>query len=139
MEAAGIAVCNTVTASDAELVSWARDGDDAAFGELFRRYRPRVGALVRGIVRDEGRAEDVTQEAFLAALRRLRETDREIDFKPWIFQIARNASIDVYRRGSRTEEVPIEVDGSLPAADTERLARQPGPDSSLIDKERFDH
>jgi RNA polymerase sigma factor (sigma-70 family) len=98
-----------------------------------------VAAYVNGIVRDEGRAEDVTQEAFLSALRRLRETDREIVFKPWIFQIARNASIDLYRRGRRTEEVPIDADGSLPAADTERLAGPAGPDSSLIDKERFDH
>ena len=139
MEAAGVAVCNTVTASDAELVSWARDGDDAAFGELFRRYRPRVAAFVRGIVRDEGRAEDVTQEAFLAALRRLRDTDREIDFKPWIFQIARNASIDVCRRRTRTEEISIDLDGGLPAVEAERIPGHALPASSLIDKERLDH
>ena len=52
------------------------------------------------MVKDHGRAEDVTQEVFVSALRRMRATERPIAFKPWIYEIARNACIDAYRRGA---------------------------------------
>ena len=51
-----------------------------------------------GMVKDHGRAEDVTQEVFVSALRRMRETERPIAFKPWIYEIAKNACIDQFRR-----------------------------------------
>ena len=50
------------------------------------------------MVHDHGRAEDITQEVFMSALRRMRETDRPIAFKPWIYEIAKNACIDAFRR-----------------------------------------
>ena len=80
----------------------------SAFEELFRRYRPRVYAFVRRRVRDDGRAEDLTQDAFLSALRRLRETDSQVSFRPWIYEIARNATIDHFRRSARTDEVSVD-------------------------------
>ena len=55
------------------------------------------------MVRDHARAEDVTQEVFLSALRRMRDTERPIAFKPWIYEIAKNACIDQFRRGAREE------------------------------------
>ena len=109
---------------DTELVAAVRAGDETAFAELFRRYYPPVAGYVRGYVRDTGRAEDVTQEAFFSALRRLRETDSEINFRPWIHEIARNASIDLYRRSRRTREVSIDSDAGLPAADVGAPAEQ---------------
>src|SRR5436190_6499568 len=95
--------------TDAALVASVRAGEDTAFEELYRRYRPRINAFVRRFVRDDGRAEDVTQEAFLSALRRMRATDSAIAFKPWIYEIARNAAIDSHRRSRRTEEVSMEA------------------------------
>ena len=65
------------------------------------------------MLRDDGRAEDVTQEAFLSALRRMRETDGEIAFEPWIYRIARNAAIDSHRRSSRAEEVSMDAEAGL--------------------------
>ena len=104
MSAAGIAAVNTVVATDTDLVTAVRDGEDAAFEELYRRYYPRIAAFVRGYLHDGGRAEDVTQEAFMSALRRLRQTDSDINFKPWIFEIARNAAIDQFRRNGRADD-----------------------------------
>jgi len=66
---------------DTDLVTAVRAGEDSAFEELYRRYYDRVARYVGGFVRDRGRAEDVTQEAFVSALRRLRETDSEIAFR----------------------------------------------------------
>ena len=139
MSAAGIAAVNTVVATDTDLVTAVRDGDDVAFEELYRRYYPRIAAFVRGYLRDGGRAEDVTQEAFMSALRRLRQTDAEITFKPWIFEIARNAAIDQYRRNVRTDEVSIDIEGGFAPAEVSRVVRPRGPDSSVLDKERLDH
>ena len=96
-------------AADCALVDAVRAGDDCAFEELFRRYHSRIAAFVRGMLHDEARAEDVAQEAFLSALRRMRATDAEINFKPWIYQIARNAAIDSYRRNSHAVEVSMDA------------------------------
>ena len=73
-------------------------GDDRAFEALYERYQRRIAAYVRGMVRDRGRAEDITQEIFMSALRRMRDTERPIAFKPWIYEIAKNACIDAFRR-----------------------------------------
>jgi RNA polymerase sigma factor (sigma-70 family) len=127
-------------AADSELVAAVRSGDDAAFEELYRRYQPRIAGFVRGMLHDSARAEDVSQEAFLSALRRMRANDAEINFKPWIYQIARNAAIDSYRRNSHAVEVSMDADDGLRASDRHRLVGLDGsPDSALITKERLDH
>ncbi len=125
--------------TDRDLVEAVRAGDDTAFEELYRRYQPRIAAYVRKMVRDPARAEDLAQDAFFAALRRMRATDAEIAFKPWIFEIARNATIDHWRRASRAEEVSVEEHGGLRPSDRARLTGAAGPDSALADKERFEH
>jgi RNA polymerase sigma factor (sigma-70 family) len=127
-------------AADAELVAAVRAGDDTAFEELYRRYQPRIARFVCGMLHDAARCEDVAQEAFLSALRRMRETDAEINFKPWIYQIARNAAIDSYRRNSHAVEVSMDADDGLRASDRTRLVGLEGsPDAALITKERLDH
>jgi RNA polymerase sigma factor (sigma-70 family) len=140
MSGAGIATVSAQPAtSDAKLVDGVRSGDETAFEELYRRYNRRIASFARGIVRDEARAEDVAQEAFLSALRRLRDTDAEIAFKPWIYEIARNAAIDSYRRTSRTEEVPMDSEELLRPSDRWRLAGTAVPDSAFVAKERLEH
>ena len=51
-----------------------------------------------GMVGDHQRAEDIAQEVIIAALRRLRATEQPIAFKPWLYEIAKNACIDEFRR-----------------------------------------
>jgi RNA polymerase sigma factor (sigma-70 family) len=127
-------------AADAELVAAVRAGDDSAFEELYRRYQPRIARFVCSMLHDAARCEDVAQEAFLSALRRMRETDAEINFKPWIYQIARNAAIDSYRRNNHAVEVSMDADDGLRASDRTRLVGLEGsPDAALITKERLDH
>src|SRR5215211_8757685 len=91
--------------SDHKLVVRVRRGDDRAFEALYQRYHRRIHAYVLGMVKDHGRAEDVTQEVFVSALRRMRETEQPLAFKPWLYQIAKNSCIDVFRRSKRAEEV----------------------------------
>jgi RNA polymerase sigma factor (sigma-70 family) len=139
MSATETVVAAGIAPSDTELVAGVRAGDDLAFEQLYRRYQRRIASFVKRVVRDDARAEDVTQEAFVSALRRMRATDSEIAFKPWIYEIARNAAIDQWRRSSRTEEVSINHDELMRPADRARLVGTAAPDASLLQKERIDH
>src|ERR687894_1422441 len=126
--------------TDHELVAAVRRGDDRAFEQLYQRYQRRIAAYVYGMVKDHGRTEDITQEVFVSALRRMRQTERPIVFKPWIYEIAKNACIDAYRRGRRAEEVSFDADDRLSPSDYGRLvATGPGPDDALDAKEDLDH
>ena len=108
-------------ATDHRLVAKVRRDDDRAFELLYHRYHRRIHAYILGMVKDHGRAEDVTQEVFVSALRRMRATERPIAFKPWIYEIAKNACIDAFRRSKRAEEVSYDADDSLGAADRSRI------------------
>jgi len=125
--------------SDAELVARVRAGDDRAFEELYRRYNAMIVAFVRGRIRDAAAAEDVAQDAFTSALRRLRRTDSEIAFRAWIYEIARNASIDFHRRRSRVSEVSIDAGAPMAPADSARLVGAITPDACVLGRERFEH
>jgi RNA polymerase sigma factor (sigma-70 family) len=92
------------------------------------------------MVKDHGRAEDITQEVFISALRRMRETDRAIAFKPWVYEIAKNACIDQFRRSQRSEEVSFDAGEGLAGADQGRLvAAEPSPDAAVDAKQQLDH
>jgi RNA polymerase sigma factor (sigma-70 family) len=117
--------------TDHDLVAAVRRGEDKAFELLYMRYRTRIWSYVGGILHDADRAEDVSQEVFISVLRRLRDTERPIAFKPWIYQIARNACIDEFRRARHSHEVPFdredEADGLFsvtPGADVVAESKQ---------------
>lgn len=126
---------------DRELVAGVRAGDDRAFELLFERYQPRIAAFVRARVHDHGRAEDITQDVFMSALRRLRaDTDSDILFKPWIFEIAKNRCIDAYRRSRIASEVSFDAQDAVGGDEHGRLADCGGtPDSAIEGKLAIDN
>src|SRR5207248_411090 len=121
-----------------ELVTAVRDGSDRAFEELYSRYRPRIRAYIHAMIRDHARAEDVAQEVFIAALRRLRQSDRAIAFKPWIYEIAKNACIDELRRARQTREVPLETHEAGPGDVRVLVSAAPAPDVALAGKQSLE-
>lgn len=129
---------SAATHSDSGLVVAARRGDDRAFGELYARYGRRIVSYVFGMVGDHGRAEDIAQEVFICALRRMRDTERPIAFKPWIYEIARNACIDEFRRSRRVREVPLAADDSPEGADRRLVSRVGAPDVSFERRQQID-
>src|SRR4051794_32029508 len=124
--------------SDHKLVAAVRRGDDRAFETLYQRYHRRIHAYVMGMVKDHDRAEDVTQEVFVSALRRMRETERPIAFKPWIYEIAKNACIDQFRRTRRTEEVSLQADEGISPGDYLE-GSDPAPDDAVAAKQELDN
>ena len=125
--------------SDSHLVAAVRRGDERAFEQLYTRYQRRISAYVFGMVKDHGRAEDITQEVFISALRRMRETDRAIAFKPWVYEIAKNACIDQFRRSRRTEEISFDAGEGLGGHDQGRfVAAEPTPDAAVDAKQQLE-
>src|ERR1700760_815252 len=116
--------------SELSLVTDARRGDDRAFEELYSRYRQRIFAFILSRVHDHGRAEDIAQEVFISALRRLRTTDQEIVLQPWLYTIAKNACIDEFRRGERGAAVPVGSDDDLAMGQGATLSLVPTPDDA---------
>ena len=93
-------------ASDWELAERARDGDEAAFGLLVTRYKQPALAFVYRMIGDPHEAQDVTQDVFVRLYRSLSKPGFEparnnARFSTWLFQTARNASIDVLRKRRR--------------------------------------
>ena len=76
----------------------------------------------------------------MSALRRLRGADQAIAFKPWIYEIAKNACIDEFRRGSRAREVPLEADGGEFVVDRQKspVSSVPTPAAAVESKQRLD-
>jgi RNA polymerase sigma factor (sigma-70 family) len=129
-----------VNDDDHRLVAAVRRGDDRAFEALYSRYHRRIHAYVMGMVKDHGRAEDITQEVFVSALRRMRETERPIAFKPWVYEIAKNACIDQFRRSKRAEEVSLQAEDGLAPADYGRLVGgDPAPHDAVAAKQELDN
>jgi RNA polymerase sigma factor (sigma-70 family) len=85
------------TQSDERLVALARAGHDRAFETIVRRYRRPLLAACRRMV-DDGRAEDVLQQALLSAWAALRRGDDVRELRAWLFRIVRNAAVSHGRR-----------------------------------------
>jgi RNA polymerase sigma-70 factor (ECF subfamily) len=97
---------------EARLVAAAREGDRTAFGQLYERFAPMVHGLLLARV-PRGDVDDLVQDAFLQAMRRLGSLRDAEAFGPWLAAIARNRARDHWRRGASTVELPDEVPGPV--------------------------
>lgn len=82
---------------DATLVGRSVSGDDQAFAVLVRRYQAPLYRHAWRLTQDRRTAEDVVQEAFVTAWRRLPTLQRAEVFRSWLYQITTRRSIDVVR------------------------------------------
>jgi RNA polymerase sigma-70 factor (ECF subfamily) len=107
-----------VARSERSLINGALEGREADLELLFRRYWPRAYRAAFLIAQDHAAAEDIAQEAFVAAIRRLDRFDRRRPFAPWLTTIVANRAIDWAR--SRASAREVADPGSEPAAPPER-------------------
>src|ERR687888_1668857 len=110
--------------SGAEERAWIRGaqaGSAADFEALFRHHWPRAYRAAYLVVHDAAAAEDIAQEAFLAAMRSLDRFDRRRPFGPWLHRIVVNRAIDWSRARTLRREAG---DAALDA-----VAGAPAPDN----------
>ena len=109
------------TQTDERLVALAGEGSDAAFTALVERYRRLVlRACMR--VLPESRAEDATQQVFMAAWNALRRGDDVRAVRPWLLRIARNTALNALRTpGFEYDELAESLQGgTAPQAELEK-------------------
>ena len=128
---------STDCVSDVDLVTRARQGDPAAFGELVERHRLAVYRAALAALGSPADAEDAAQDAFLLAYRRLESFRGDASFKTWLLTITWHQAINHRRRlggiwrrllTPRTEEEAASVVAGIAAAG-------PSPEQHAEDEE----
>jgi RNA polymerase sigma factor (sigma-70 family) len=116
---------STAVPPDAALVARVLAGQDRnAFAELVRRHQGQTRALLRRLCKeDHALADDLAQEAFLLAYRKLSQFRADAAFGTWLYRIAYNVFLMHVR--SRKEEVPL--DEAMPPDDEDTAQARPGP------------
>jgi RNA polymerase sigma-70 factor (ECF subfamily) len=110
-----------VARDEAALIRRARAGSADAVEALVRRHWAEAHRAAFLIVQDASAAEDIAQEAMLAALRAFDRFDRRRPFRPWLHRIVVNRSLDWVRARERRAEVSTELgdaaaaEGDVPA------------------------
>src|SRR3954447_21762017 len=96
-------------AADEKLIALVRRGRDDAFEVLVDRYRARLLAFCRNMLRSAEDAEDVFQEVLVNAYRAIHADRRTIIAKPWLYRIARNRCLNELRRNGATAVESMDV------------------------------
>lgn len=113
-------------AADADAMRRIRAGDDAALGELYDRYAALTLGLALKIVREQGEAEDVVHDAFIAIVERADQFHPERgSVVAWLVTTVRNLSLDRARRRVRRAQITddeLRHEPAEPIADPESLS-----------------
>ncbi len=118
--------------SDGELVQRARRGEQEAFEILVRRHLGRAHALASSILGDRDEADDICQESFLSALRRLDQLRDPSRFRGWLLRIVRNLSLNHLKRQGRAVDLPLMfLEGMAGGEDPEQDLREKRAEEEL--------
>jgi len=101
-----------------------RNGESEMLGVLFDRYQAPLFNFYARLVGDRGASEDLVQEVFLRILRYRASYQPGTPFRPWIYQIARNARFDHYRKSPPQERFQPEMAPPAAAQDSAQQEQQ---------------
>jgi RNA polymerase sigma-70 factor (ECF subfamily) len=121
--------------SDAEAVARARGGDPEAFRALVERYSPLVFRVAYRLTGNEPDAEDVVQETFLRAYRRLDLFEDRSQFGSWLYRIAANCAYDVLRGRQRRDKRFEHADDDESADQDRHPSDDPSPERLVFGSE----
>lgn len=125
-------------ATDEVLLSAARRGHRAAFGELCDRYEKRIFRVAQRITRNREDAEDAVQDSFLNAFIHLKDFDGRSGFLTWLTRIAINSALAKLRKKRSIREVPmLEPVSDAPSSHQFEIPdRTPNPEESYREREQ---
>jgi RNA polymerase sigma factor (sigma-70 family) len=126
------------TQTDDRLVTLARDGKEAAFEEIVRRYR--VGLVAFAAAYGPPDPEDVVQESLVRSWEALRDSTGEMHLKAWLYTIVRNRALNARRDARPHEPLAEDIDGVRQPAEivltNEELRRTVAAVGALPDQQR---
>ena len=102
---------------DDRLARLAAEGNERAFARIYERHHQGLYRYCRSILRNDEDAADALQNTMVKALRALPGESRTIALKPWLYRIAHNEAISLFRR--RANDAPI--DGVVEIADPQQV------------------
>jgi len=117
-------------AMDAQLASRAAAGDDSAFTTLVTRYQPAVFRWSLMFANDPDEAEDISQEVFVRAHRRLSQYRSDGSLEAWFYAVTRRAANQMRRKAKRRTRLALSP-GARPAREV--YTTDPG---GRVDRER---
>ena len=134
--------------SDEQLAQQSQKGSLSAFDELVRRHGKRMFYFLNKKTGDSRNAEEIAQNTFIVAHRKIHQFRPKHAFITWLFAIARRQAIDHYRQNkrhadlteSRNDEIPLAVDARTPASllsDKENHAALWGTIRELVSDDHF--
>src|SRR3954462_1615805 len=96
---------DTKSLSDEDIVARVLGGEAALFEILMRRHNQRLYRVARAILRDDGEAEDVMQDAYVRAYQNLASFEGRAKFATWLTRIAVNEALARSRRRARFQSI----------------------------------
>jgi RNA polymerase sigma-70 factor (ECF subfamily) len=126
--------------TDEQLVeSYLQTRNPDVFAKLVRRYERELFTFLRRFVGDAQQAEDVFQATFLSVHLRIEQFEKGRRFRPWLYAIASNKSIDFMRRNRRHQAVSLDAKSARSDSDDSLAQRLQSsgesPDQLAIQKE----
>jgi RNA polymerase sigma-70 factor (ECF subfamily) len=89
-----------------KIVHRCRNGQRAAFEELFERYQPRLKYYVRRLATGDNNSDDILQDIWLTVFKKIHKLKEPQSFAVWLYRIARNKVYDGFRRKERFVRLP---------------------------------
>lgn len=126
--------CPDAPLPEAQVIERAQRGDASAFERIYHRYSPRVFAVCLRIVGNIAAAEDLTQEAFILVLRKIRSFRGDSAFSTWLHRIAVNLSLMRLRRNPAREtslDTPVNANAESSRLHAQFSSADPQLSSSL--------
>jgi RNA polymerase sigma-70 factor (ECF subfamily) len=123
---------------DAAQVTRALGGDQDAFRALVERHGRRLFRLAYRMTGNENDAEDVVQETFLRAYRRLDRFESRANFGTWLYRIGVNCSLDMMRKRKTESSQRVQASGDDPEASDPLdnvVSTDPAPDRMMLSAE----
>jgi len=112
---------------DDRLVSFLKEGDEAAFRTLVRRYKEKIYCIAFGITQDREESMDIVQEVFLKVYRHIHTFRKEAALSTWLHRMTVNQALNLKRKWKRRlkwHHQPIEKDqdGDYPELGTDEYS-----------------
>ena len=91
-------------------IEMAARGDTTAFEEIYKQYSSTVYTIALGVTRNRQDAEEATQDVFIKVFRNLKNFRFGSSFGTWLYKIAVNTAINIYRKRARHGAVSLQYD-----------------------------
>lgn len=130
--------------AESDLLARCRQGDDAAWDELFDRHYAATGRFIFQLGRDFSHedVEEICQEVFLAVIRNIASFEGGCQFQTWTFRIAANKAADfrscqqAAKRGGGRAAISLQAQDPATGVTLDPPSTLPGPDAALLSSEQ---